>query len=142
VFFLAGSLTAEPMKRTCTVPADTPILFPVANALCSKAFRDPRPYTKCARDTLNQALVDSTTFARLDGEKLRIQRIASGPFSWTIESEDNPFGVPKGTFPAASVGLWVYLAQGLPEGKHTLRFGGEFPNINFRQDITYKLRVV
>jgi hypothetical protein len=143
VFFLAGSTTVDPVKRTCTVPDDTPILFPVVNAVCSKAFpADPRPYTKCARDIIDQALVDSTTFARLDGESLRIQRIASGPFAWTIESEDNPFGVPKGTFPAASDGLWVYLAQGLPEGKHTLRFGGEFPNIDFRQDITYKLRVV
>jgi hypothetical protein len=36
----------------------------------------------------------------------------------------------------------VYLAGGLPEGKHTLRFGGEFPNIAFRQEITYKLKVV
>jgi hypothetical protein len=136
VFFLAGSSTAEPVKRICTVPDDTPILFPVVNALCSKAFGDPRPYTQCARDLLNQVLVDSTTFARLDGQSLRIRRIASGPFSWKVESADNPFGVPKGTFPAASVGLWVYLAQGLPEDKHTLRFGGEFPNFNFRQDIT------
>jgi hypothetical protein len=68
------------------VPDHTPILFPAVNALCSKAFGDPRPYTKCARDTRNPALVDSTTFARLDGESLRIQRIASGPFKWKVES--------------------------------------------------------
>jgi hypothetical protein len=143
VFFLAGSSTVEPVKRTCTVPDDTPILFPVVNALCSEAFpADPRPYTECARDLLDQALVDSHTFARLDGQSLRIRRIASGPFAWTVESADNPFGVPQGTFPAASDGLWVYLAGGLPEGKHTLRFGGEFPNIDFRQEITYKLKVV
>jgi hypothetical protein len=143
VFFLAGSTTVEPVKRTCTVPDDTPILFPVVNAVCSEAFpADPRPYTKCARDLLDQALVDSTTFAKLDGQSLRIRRIASGPFSWTVESADNPFGVPQGTFRAASDGLWVYLAGGLPEGKHTLRFGGEFPNIDFRQEITYKLKVV
>jgi hypothetical protein len=143
-FFLAGSTTPEPVKRTCTVPDHTPILFPVVNALCSKGFEppDPRPYTECARNLLNDALVDSTTFAKLDGEKLRSQRIASGRFTWKVESADNPFGALKGTFPAASVGLWVYLPQGLPEGKHTLKFGGEFPKIDFRQDITYKLKVV
>jgi hypothetical protein len=143
-FFLAGSTTTEPVKRTCTVPDHTPILFPVVNALCSKGFPepDPRPYTQCARNLLNDALVRSTTFAKLDGEKLRIQRIASGRFTWKVESADNPFGALKGTFPAASVGLWVYLPQGLPEGKHTLKFGGEFPNIDFGQDITYKLKVV
>jgi hypothetical protein len=31
VFFLGGSQTKKAVKRTCTVPANTPILFPVVN---------------------------------------------------------------------------------------------------------------
>jgi hypothetical protein len=37
VFFLAGT-TGGDASRTCTVPADTPILFPVFNVICSEAF--------------------------------------------------------------------------------------------------------
>ena len=142
VFFLAGSTTGDPVKRTCTVPADTPILFPVVNVVCSEAFNDPTPYTECARDLVDLALVGATTFAKLDGKDLRTKRIASGRFCWRIESDDNPFGLPAGTYRAASDGLWVYLAEGLPEDKYKLRFGGKFPNVDFRQKITYKLIVV
>src|SRR5215208_1828998 len=38
VFFLAGSVGTDPVERTCTVPADTPIFFPVVNVVCSEAF--------------------------------------------------------------------------------------------------------
>jgi hypothetical protein len=143
VFFLAGSTTGQPVNRTCTVPADTPILFPVVNVVCSRAFTppDPTPYTRCAKDLIDQALVGSTTFARLDGQDLEIQRVASGTFQWTIESDNNPFGLQAGTYPAASDGLWVYLPQGLTAGEYTLEFGGKF-TAGFRQRITYNLIVV
>jgi hypothetical protein len=142
VFFLAGSTTTSPVERTCTVPADTPILFPVLNVVCSKAFKDPTPYTRCATNIVDQALVGSSTYARLDGDSLSIQRIASGPFQWTIPTNNNPFGLQAGTYPAASDGLWVYLPQGLPAGEYTLEFGGKYPNVGFRQKITYNLTVV
>jgi hypothetical protein len=145
VFFLAGSTTGQPVERTCTVPADTPILFPVVNVVCSRAFipPDPTPYTRCARDFLNNVILpDSTTYARLDGQDLEIQRVASGTFQWTIESDNNPFGLQAGTYPAASDGLWVYLPQGLSAGEYTLEFGGKFPTAGFRQKITYNLIVV
>ncbi len=32
--------------------------------------------------------------------------------------------------------------QGLPEGEYKLEFGGKFPNISFRQKITYDLTAV
>jgi hypothetical protein len=148
LFFLAGSSGLDPVKRTCTVPADTPILFPVVNFVCSKATEDKPPYTRCAKDFLNgNVLVDSTTYARLAGKDLKIQRIASGPFQWTIESDKNPYsdlGLPAeaGIYKAASDGLWVYLEGGLNPGRYTLEFGGEFPNADFRQEITYNLKVV
>ena len=57
---------------------------------------------------------------------LKQQRIASGLFQWTIAFENNPFGVPPGTYKAAQDGLWVYLENGLNKGNHTVQFGGTF----------------
>jgi hypothetical protein len=141
VYFLAGSSTGDPVERTCTVPADTPILFPVVNIVCSEAFNDPTPYeTRCAKATINRALASSTTVATLDEENLESQRISSGIFDWTLVA-GNIFGLPAGTYDAASDGLWVYLPDGLPEGEYVLEFGGEFPRVGFRQEITYTLIV-
>ena len=38
VFFLAGAGGSKKVDRTCTVPADMPIFFPVSNVVCSEAF--------------------------------------------------------------------------------------------------------
>jgi hypothetical protein len=142
VFFLAGSTTGDPVERTCTVPANTPILFPVVNVVCSEAFGDPTPYTTCSRDIIDAALVDSDTYATLEEKDLNITRIASGSFVWKIRRDNNPFGLPKGIYDAANEGLWVYLRKGLPEGEYEIEFGGDIPNVGFRQEITYNLKVV
>jgi len=150
VFFLGGSTTSKAVKRTCTVPANTPILFPVVNAVCSAApavqqpngtfTGDPKPYTKCSQDFLDQILLNGTTFATLNGQSLEIQRLESGPFTWTFPSPSNIFpSVPPGSYDAAANGLWVCLPQGLEPGTYTLQFGGTFPNVGFEQDITYNL---
>jgi hypothetical protein len=44
-------------------------------------------------------------------------------------------------YESASDGLWVYLPEGLSEGEYVLEFGGEFPRVGFRQEITYTLIV-
>jgi hypothetical protein len=82
--------------------------------------------------------------AELGGFRIesKITRIASGSFVWTIESDNNPFGLPAGIYDAASEGLWVYLRKGLPEGEYEIEFGGDFPNVGFRQKITYNPIVV
>ena len=157
VFFLGGAANVggapSSVERTCTVPAKKPILFPVVNVVCSKAFGvagqdppDPRPYaTACATpitdDTINPP---SSFFAKVDGKAAKQVRIASGFFRWTIASNSNPYGLIKGTYPAASDGLWVYLQNGLPEGNHTVKFGGHFEVTPFGTfegtKVTYNLR--
>lgn len=151
VFFLAAELGLPPgsqVERICTVPADTPILFPVFNYICSAAFdTDPKPYhTKCAEPTF-EAYADppSTFFATLDGQELTLQRIASGQFWWTIQ--ESSFGVPTGTYRAASDGFWVYLEEGLaPPDEHTIVFKGSFkdtPDGDFEgTEVTYILTAV
>src|SRR5919106_3895634 len=92
VIFLAGALGGSRVDRTCTVPANTPILFSPFNYLCSAAFDpiqevdDPQPYdTACATPTTD-ATIDppSSFYARVDGKDANQQRIASGLFQWTV----------------------------------------------------------
>ena len=139
IFFLAAAGGSNPVDRTCTVPANTPIFFPVVTVVCSAAFDpiqevdDPKPYhTKCAEpyttDTIDPP---SSWYSTLDGQELERQRIASGQFWWTIEFANNHFGVPTGTYRAATDGLWVYLEEGLTPGEHEIVFGGSYVNTPF-----------
>jgi hypothetical protein len=132
VFFLAGSVASDPVERTCTVPARTPILFPISNVICSEAWpTDPPPYDECATHYTNETVdPPSTWYATLDGKDLKRQRVASGLFQWTIES-NNPFGLEAGTYEAGSDGLWVYLKHGLKPGEHTIVFGGTYADTPF-----------
>ena len=172
VWFLAGEFALEgdidtgfvgQAKRTCTVPADTPILFPVFNANCGAAptvpvldengepvldengnptfTSDPKPYTECATNFLNDGLAESDYFATINGKDLLITRAASGDYTWIVPSDDNPFGLPKGRYKSATDGLWVYLPDGLAPGNYTLKFGGSFFGGDFVLDMTYKLKV-
>ena len=172
VFFLGGSFTIDPVTRTCTVPANTPILFPVVNYACGAAptipvvdenghpvldengnptfTGDPKPYNKCSQDLIDYFVLHSTNvFATLNGEQpLEIQRLESGPFTLTVPSngQDPPSDyvptVPPGSYKSAASGYWVFLPQGLEPGTYTLHWGGTFANGGFTQDITYILTVV
>ena len=149
VFFLAGSLATDPVTRTCTVPAHTPILFSPFNYLCSELFpEDQPPYDTCAKENA-QAAIDSSGgfYARVDGKDANQQRIASGLFQWTIPEDALGLeGLEAGTYPAAQDGLWVFLDKGLKRGKHTIEFGGHFENTPLGTfegaRITYKLTAV
>ena len=140
VFFLAGAGGSKKVDRTCTVPADTPIFFPVSNVVCSAAFDpiqevdDPRPLdTKCAEPVTDDTIDPPSKWsATLNKQDLEQQRIASGLFDWTIVFPDNPFqGFVPGTYESASDGLWVYLEEGLPAGEHTIVFGGKYKDTPF-----------
>jgi hypothetical protein len=149
VFFLAGT-TGGDATRTCTLPADTALFFPVLNVVCREAptvetepgsgvfTGDPEPYPKCAKQIVRSFLKDEgDPFATLDGQDLTIRRIGSKPFTWTFPKQSTVFtSVPPGSYDAATYGLWVYVPEGLPEGEHTVQFGGFFG------DITYELIAV
>jgi hypothetical protein len=156
VIFLAGALfdpEVPSVERTCTVPANTPILFSPFNYLCSAAFDpiqdvdDPQPYdTACATPTTDAVINSPSSFyARVDGKDANQQRIASGLFQWTIPDDALGLeGLEAGTYPAAQDGLWVYLEKGLNKGNHTVQFGGHFEDTPFGTfegtKVTYKLK--
>ena len=144
VFFLAGTSGGD-ATRTCTVPADTLLFFPVVNVVCSEVptvptddggfTGDPEPYAKCAKQLVRSYIKDGgDSYATLDGEDLTIRRVGSKPFTWDFPEESTIFtSVPVGSYEAATYGLWVYV----PEGEHTVRFGGFFGI-----DVTYTLMAV
>jgi hypothetical protein len=142
VFFLAGTSplvqTEGDATRTCTVPADTALFFPAINAFCTE---DEPDYPQCARRPVNTGLATGETYATLDGEDLKIRRLATGPFT-LILPKPNIFGLPAGPYEhrAISDGLWVYLPQGLEPGEYTVQFGGDLGD--FPVNITYELIVV
>ena len=127
---MAGALGGSRVDRTCTVPANTPILFSPFNYLCSEVFpTDPVPLdTECATKTTDGVIDPPSSFyARVDGKDANQQRIASGLFDWRIVFPNNPVsGLVPGTYKAAQDGLWVYLENGLNKGQHTVEFGGTF----------------
>jgi hypothetical protein len=136
VFFLAGT-TGGDATRTCTVPADTALFFPVINYFCTD---DEPNYPQCASNYVAKALANGEPYATLNGEDLQISRIATGPFTLTVPKR-NIFKAPAGGYTAVSDGLWVYLPQGLEPGTYTLQFGGDFGDVA-SLNITYTLIVV
>lgn len=145
VWFLASEFEGEEnatgdifieATRNCTVPANTPLFFPVIPIVCGEPFgNDPADptnpwtgdFTDCAEYFTDQALVNSRPVATVDGHDVRIQRVASGLFELTLP-RGNTWGYHRGTFDVATDGLWVYLPKGQPAGVHEVTFGGKFTN--------------
>jgi hypothetical protein len=158
VWFLAGSFTGEDVTRTCHVPANKWIFFPVVNAECSTVEGNPPPgatLEDCATLFLDFVLEGSSMFATVDGQDvlgdISDNRAASGVFTFTLPKNNVDFfcldeegqpvlQCPPGPTEAASDGIWVLL-EPLPRGTHTIEFGGDFPNAGFTQDNTYILTV-
>ena len=155
VFFLAGTQGGD-ATRTCIVPADTALLFPVVNAFVTEEERTPPlVYPEYPTNFVDAALANGELYATLDGEDLSFSRI-NRTFQPLILADPNIFGVPGGEYGhpncadptrclTASDGLWVYLPEGLEKGKHTLTFGANFTKpdgSDFSMNITYNLIVV
>lgn len=142
VFFLAGTQGGD-ATRTCTVPAKTALFFPVLNSFITA---EEGAYPEGPTNFVDTALANGEFSATLDGEDLKIKRIATRPFT-LILPDPNIFGLPAGPYeyPAVSDGLWVYLPQGLKPGEYTVHFGGTSVTADgepFSVDVTYNLIVV
>jgi hypothetical protein len=142
-FFLAGATSGDPVVRSCTVPADTQIFFPVVTIVCGEVFNDPANLTdkqlaSYCEKLFNQFTRGGKMFATVDGEPVPIECTTSPIFEATVV-KNNPFGSPGGTSKAVAVGCYVLL-EPLSPGEHTLTFG--ISGSPFEQNITYHLTVV
>jgi hypothetical protein len=149
VWFLAGSTGGPTVTRSCTIPSDKAILFPIINGECSSVEGDgttDAALRACAKDLMDHV---TKTSARVDGTAIDLGppgpnarfRFDSPLFTITF-APDNGFGAPAGTGSAVADGYWV-LVKPLAVGKHTIDFHGKavFPDFKFKVRVHYNLTV-
>src|SRR5262249_37479866 len=159
VWFLAGT-PGFPATRTCTVPADRAIFFPIVNVI-DDANSCPPGTPGGGQPAPGQSLEDFLTEdaagyidpvnvleVEVDGVALRnlfTYRVRSGLFSFL----GDPSLAAPGVFdpcitglpqPGVSDGYWIMLAP-LSAGTHTIHFKGGISSV-FATEMTYHLTVL
>jgi hypothetical protein len=135
-----------------TIPAGTPLFFPVVNSECSVLEPDPfhgdneTELRACANGHIDNT---SGLFAVIDGvpvKNLEAFRVESPLFEFGPLPEDNLFeffglDAPAGTTsPAVDSGVYLLLAP-LKVGTHTIHVGGMFDLLGFSIDTTFNITV-
>jgi hypothetical protein len=148
VVFLSGVFSDEPAVIKITIPAGTPIFFPVINTECSVFEPDPfhgddeDELRKCANEHIDNT---SDRFAVIDGQPVRnldAYRTETPLFVWGPMPEDNILGAPEGTTSeAVDAGVYLLLAP-LSVGKHVIHFGGTFDDFGVSINTKYIINVV
>lgn len=122
VWFLAGSF-GEKLTRSCVIPADRTLFFPVVNCLGSSPCLPDMGY--------------SSALAVLDGKPLAAVHPEPSWFQLT-GVDGNPLASGAAPMRAVVDGQWVRLAP-LPAGAHTLSI--IVSGSGFSLDVTYVLTV-
>jgi hypothetical protein len=159
VWFLAGTFNGDTATRSCSVPENTVLFFPVANAINinSPNVCGSGPENESVKDlrAMSKATIDGATdlSVQVDGESANklIQRVQSQVFEVALP-EDNVFDAPcaaagYGNVPAAiyspTVDDGYYVALGpLKRGTHTVHFQAMAGPNGSNEDVTYNLTVV
>lgn len=150
VWFLAGSTTGKPTRRTCTVPEGMPIFFPVLNFVwVNTPDCDGQDLSVAEARAVAGKDIDGVgrLSVLLDNRPVReIRRVRSEVFT-TVFSPDNLFGgnspcpAPgKPYWPSVDNGYYVKL-RGLREGTHHLSIQASNAS-GFAVDVFYTLNVV
>jgi len=148
VWFLAGGFGPSKIRRTCTIPANRHLFFPVIN-MAYWPRQDNDKYT-CQEAKQGAALNNDTAldlFAEIDGvsvKDIKRFRVATEK-CFDIYARVPPSQGAFKAYPSASDGYWLLLSP-LPKGKHTIKFGGRYNNKSNAygrsfQDIEYELLV-
>lgn len=155
-WFLAGLFGGgAPVIRTCIVPDNVNLFFPVVNSV---NFNTPNI---CGQGPANISVADLRAGAapfidgsinllvEVDGKPLKhLRRMQSKVFVATLP-EDNLFdppcaslgGAPAGVFsPAIDDGVYAHIGA-LKAGMHTLHIHAENPSAGFVLEVTYNLNV-
>jgi hypothetical protein len=154
VWFLAGVSGSGIATRTCSVPADKSLFFPVANSVffdSPNVCQGPESIPIEEMRAAVAAFIDDVTniVVEVDGKAISSVHRVGRSFVYAVAlPEENVFdapcapeGVPAGIYsPTVDDGLYVRLNP-LEVGNHTLHFQAEGPG-GFFQDVTYHLTVV
>lgn len=146
VVFLAG-LFGEGNVVEITIPAGTPLFFPIVNVECS-VFEGPPFHGDDEEELLDCAntLLDDTfdVFAVIDGVSVDVDafRGESPPFVWGPVPADNILGAPAGTTSLAADAGYYLMLHPLSVGDHEIHFGGTFGGeLSGEIDTTYIIHV-
>ena len=123
VWFLAGTSGGH-AERTCDVPADTPLVFPLVN-------------TAGGPDDCDGFLSGAEGTATVDGASVQAHEFPGTTAIIDVVDGNAMFG-DGGTFEVTACGLWVAL-EPLSAGEHTVAFEGE--SGGFIVSATYVLTV-
>lgn len=152
-WFLAGTSNSTPTVRTCTVPANSPLFFPVINTAfvdTPDCGQDGKSYTVEEMRAILGPIIDGATgiSATLNNRSIKsVRRVKSKVFAAALPA--NSLWDPPGTSclkpgkiysPSVDDGYYVRL-RGLPEGQHHLEFRGMFAD-GFSIDVVYTLNAV
>jgi hypothetical protein len=141
VWFLAGTLKG-PAERSCVIPADKAILFPVINVEASVAEGDGTTDEELAARTRFEMDQITDIRAMISGtnvNKLKQYRIQSPPFNVTLPA-DNVLGLPAQTTKMMSEGYWLFLKP-LEPGKYDLHSFGSCLAGRIKIGVSYHLTI-
>jgi hypothetical protein len=132
VWFLAGTYGTHRTERTCHVPRDKILFFPLINYVSFQDANAPRPCKALMEKAAALTDEPSVLVLEIDGHRidgLRVHRQA-GRDCFSLVPGEQP--------DAAGDGYYVALKPLVP-GVHTLNFGGILPSLT--QAVTYTLVV-
>jgi hypothetical protein len=153
IWFLAGTSTSTPTVRTCTVPANSPLFFPVINSAfvdTPDCGQEGKSYSVEEMRAILDPILDGASGieATLDNRPIKsVRRVKSKVFAAVFPANslwDAPGTsclVPGRIYsPSVDDGYYVRL-RGLSEGQHHLTFRGMNAD-GFSIDIVYTLNAV
>jgi hypothetical protein len=160
MWFLAGVFGGGPaVTRTCLVPENTELFFPVINSVNfntpNVCGQGPEALSVKALRGLSADFIDGAADLSVvvdgdpvRGRRSRVKSVVFGvalPENNVFDAPCTAFGlgnVPAGVYsPAVDDGVYVQL-EPLTVGEHTLQIHAENPSVGFSLDVTYSLTVV
>lgn len=155
VWFLGGSFSADPVVRSCEIPAGTSLFFPLINFFYGAFLNDP-PGTRT--EEFIRGASSCTEAAQIavsiDGFHVpQPTRFFTGPTGslsplFNVQlPPDNVFGVDESIVPelvlspTGEQGYYLFVHP-LPVGNHVIHWEASGCVPGFDQDITYELSIV
>ena len=134
VWRLGANLSPKPVSRSCTIPADRALFFPILTGYADNAGvpKESQMTEEEMQDYLVSGLSTATDMVvTLDGVTIGNPAdflVGPVPFTYTVPEDDSlydAYGMDVSGLvdPAYHIGYW-YLLEPLPAGSHTLRFEG------------------
>jgi hypothetical protein len=140
VWFLAGTYGTARVVRTCTVPRDKYIFFPLVNYVVMPGSVEGCVASCCfSYAATARAITDDPSILVLEVDGRRVEGLSKYRQATKECFDMGALAEPSyRVFPSAANGYYVMLPP-LSPGKHVLNFGGSLPGIS--QAVTYTLIV-